>query len=42
MERSVERVTQFGDIAISMGVDRPVDKTGPATGVIRTQRYTNV
>jgi ketosteroid isomerase-like protein len=42
MERTVERVTQFGDIVISMGVDRPVNKTGPTAGVVRTQRYTNV
>jgi ketosteroid isomerase-like protein len=42
MERTVERVRQFGDIVISMGVDRPVNKTGPTAGVVRTQRYTNV
>lgn len=42
MERTVERVTQFGDVVISMGVDRPVNKTGPTTGIVRTQRYTNV
>jgi ketosteroid isomerase-like protein len=42
MERTVERVTQFGDIVISMGVEHPVNKTGPTAGVVRTQRYTNV
>jgi hypothetical protein len=42
MERTVEAVTQFGDIVISMGVDRPSDRTGPTAGVVRTQRYTNV
>jgi ketosteroid isomerase-like protein len=42
MERTVERVTQFGDIVITMGVEHPVNKTGPTAGVVRTQRYTNV
>ena len=42
MERTTERVTQFGDIVISMGMDRPENKTGPTAGIVRTQRYTNV
>jgi ketosteroid isomerase-like protein len=42
MERTVERVTQFGNLVISMGVEHPVNKTGPTAGVVRTQRYTNV
>jgi hypothetical protein len=42
MERTVERVTPFGDIVISMGVDNPVDKEGPFAGIVRTQRYTHV
>jgi ketosteroid isomerase-like protein len=42
LERSVQRVTPFGDIAISMGVDRYIPKNGPSAGVLHTQRYTNV
>jgi ketosteroid isomerase-like protein len=42
LERTVERVTQFGDIAISMGVDRYVPKNGPEAGQVHTQPYTNV
>ena len=42
MEREVLRVTQFGNIVVSMGIDRPVDKTGPNAGIVRSQRYTNV
>jgi hypothetical protein len=42
MARTVERITQFGDIVISMGIEHPVNKTGPTAGVVRTQRYTNV
>ena len=42
MERTVERVTPFGDIMISMGVEHYVPKNGPAAGLVRTQRFTNV
>ena len=42
MERTVERVTPFGDIMISMGVERHGPKDGPAADSVRTQRYTNV
>lgn len=42
LERAVERVTQFNDIAISMGIDRYIPKNGPSAGVVHTQRYTNV
>lgn len=42
LERTVERVTQFGDIAISMGVDRYVPKNGPEAGQVHIQPYTNV
>lgn len=42
MKRTVERVTPFGDIMISMGVERYVPKNGAAAGLVRTQRYTNV
>ena len=42
LERTVERVTQFGDIAISMGVDHYVPKNGPEAGQVHTQPYTNV
>jgi ketosteroid isomerase-like protein len=42
MERTVERVTPFGDIVISMGLDHPVEKEGPFAGIVRTQRYTHV
>ena len=42
LERAVERVTQFNDIAVSMGIDRYIPKNGPSAGVVHTQRYTNV
>ena len=42
MERTVERVTKFGDIVISMGVDHYVPKNRPNAGLVREQRYTNV
>jgi len=42
MERTVERVTPFGDIMISMGVEQYVSKNGPTAGILRTQRFTNV
>jgi hypothetical protein len=42
MKRTVERVTPFGDIMISMGVEHHGPKNGPAAGPVRTQRYTNV
>jgi ketosteroid isomerase-like protein len=42
MERTLERVTPFGDIMISMGVEHHGPKNGPAANPVRTQRYTNV
>jgi hypothetical protein len=42
MKRTVERVTPFGDIMISMGVEHHGPRDVPAAGVVRTQRYTNV
>ena len=42
MERSVLKITQFDNIVVSMGIDRPVDKTGSNAGIVRTQRYTNI
>jgi hypothetical protein len=42
MARTVERVTPFGDIMISMGIDHYVPKNGPDAGLVRTQRFTNI
>lgn len=42
LERTTERVTAFGDIMISMGVEHYTPKYGPDAGLRRTQRYTNV
>jgi ketosteroid isomerase-like protein len=42
LERTVQRVTVFGDIAISMGVEHYRPKNGPNAGALHTQRYTNV
>jgi hypothetical protein len=42
LDRTVERVTLFGEIAISMGVEHFRPKNGPNAGLRHTQRYTNV
>jgi len=42
LERTTERVTPFGEIMISMGVEHFTPRNGPAAGIMRTQRYTNV